>query len=149
MISHCSFAWLHIAFKEKFLCTLNGKFTYGGAAQCIDQANANRTDRKIEVLREQPPKVAHLDGAPLTIGCGWDSGKVRLATTERPNMYSFVTRSIQKRSFLGTIEKFKLVGSVLPLVGRGFKKRRMVGLFPRSRVRMVGGTDTSRHSQGG
>ena len=102
------FAWLDVVFKTMFLCTLNGKFKYGGAAAAIEQPDANQSDRKIETLREQPPKVTHVPGTPVTIGSAFnfDSGKMRLASTERPNLHAFVARLTRKRTWLVAVEKF-------------------------------------------
>ena len=100
------FGWLLVVFGEKFCCTLNGNFASHNAAFILAQRPDNKTDRKITVLRELPPQIGWK--GPVTILSCFDTGFVRLATSERSRIDEFVLRVGRRRAFLALREKYKL-----------------------------------------
>ena len=100
------FGWLLVVFGEKFCCTLNGNFASHNAAFILAQRPDNKTDRKITVLRELPPQIGWK--GPVTMLSCFDTGFVRLATSERSRIDEFVLRVGRRRAFLALREKYKL-----------------------------------------
>lgn len=90
--------WLKLRFGENVVGTLNLHFKKGGAVAVLALPDKNETNRKVQTLREIPPRVAHYKGC--TIFAAWDQGKARMITTIHRNVFQYVDTSKARRKGL-------------------------------------------------